>query len=75
MFPSTHSMFNFDVSMMIFFAEIGWCENHDNSCRINKVAVEIMREEADDRASFCVPAGHAGGVRNVFFTKIGHITT
>ena len=35
-----------------------------------------MKEEVDDRASFDVSAGHAGGVRNAFFfTKIGHMTT
>ena len=55
--------------MNLFFVEMGWHKKHGNSYRINKDAVEIMREEVDDRASFDVSAGHLGGVRHMFFYK------
>ena len=63
------------MSMTDFFVQMGWCEKHGNSCKINKDAVEAMREEVDDRDSFVVPAGHAGEVRNIFFIKIGYMKT
>ena len=44
---------------------MGWHKKHSNSCRMNKDAVEIVREEAYDHASFDVSVGYAGGVRNI----------
>ena len=61
--------------MNLFFVEMGWCKKHANSYRIDKVVVEIMRKEIDYRASFDMSVGHVGGVRNIFFIKIDHITT
>ena len=76
LFPSTHSTFTVHVNMMnLFYVEMGWHKKHGNSYRINKDAVEIMRDEVDGHASFDAPVVHVGGVRNMCFIKIGHTTT
>lgn len=63
-------MLNVNVNIAnLFFAEMGWHEAHSDYHRINKDAIEIMREEADDRAFFDVPAHQLGAVRNEIFVR------
>ena len=45
---------------------MGWHKKHGNHCTINKVAVETIREEVDNRSSFDASEGHVGGIRNIF---------
>ena len=61
--------------MNSFFYRNRLVQKYGNLCKINKHAVELMREEADDRSSFDVTTGHVDGVRNMYFIKIGYIST